>query len=145
MKKLAILFIVLIGMGVWAIIIHVVSGDKKSVTSTSNSYSGPVSPPPKVPTPEETLVLNVIDSEAAGFGAMLKIAFSIENKGEKDVKDIELACTLYGASGTKLGEPSKTLYQVIKAHQKKTIKHFNMGFAHSQTDRYSCYIKRASY
>lgn len=128
MKKLTILIVVVVSLCGWGLSMKLFFG--------SNSQT---------PTNTENLVLNNVESEATEFGGVLQISFSIENKGEKDVKDIELACTFYAASKTKLGETSKTLYQVVKAHQKNTFKHFNMGFMYPQTDRYNCYIKRASY
>lgn len=70
-----------------------------------------------------------------GFGSIMEADFSIRNNGTNDVKDIEIECTHYAESGTKIDSNSRTIYEIIKAGETKEFKAFNMGFIHSQAKR----------
>ncbi len=58
------------------------------------------------------------------------------------VKDIRIKCTHTTKSGTVIDSNTRTVYDVIEAKSKKTIRDFNMGFIHSQVDRSNCEVER---
>ena len=66
--------------------------------------------------------------------------FTIQNKGAKAIKDIEITCEHAGNSGTKIDSNRRTIYEVIKARSKRRFPNFSMGFVHSQAVRYGCSI-----
>ena len=66
--------------------------------------------------------------------------FTIHNKGKRDVKDIEITCTHFAKSGTRIDSNTRTIYEIIKANSKKSFNNFSMGFIHSQAHKSSCGI-----
>ncbi len=75
-----------------------------------------------------------------GFGNIMEINLSINNQSNYDIKDIEIACNLYGKSGTLIDTTNAVIYEVIKRKSKKRIEEFNMGFIHKQASNAGCEI-----
>lgn len=75
-----------------------------------------------------------------GFGNVLEADFTIHNKSNYDVKDIEIKCSLFGKSGTLIDSNTRTIYEIVKANSRKTFANFNMGFIHSQAASSSCEV-----
>lgn len=73
-----------------------------------------------------------------GFNSVMLADFSIENRNDFDVKDIEITCTHSAKSGTVIGKSSKTIYEIFPARNFSSVNRFNMGFIHSQTESISC-------
>jgi hypothetical protein len=71
---------------------------------------------------------------------VMKANFKIENPTDHSFKDFEITCNHYAASGTKIDSNTRTIYEVVKAHGKKTVRDFNMGFINSQAKSSSCTI-----
>lgn len=102
--------------------------DKPSATKT-----------PKQIALEQVKLLN-FEWYKEGFGNVMEANFLISNESSNDIKDIEITCNHSGKSGTKIDSNSRTIYEMIKAKQKKKISKFNMGFIHSQAVKSSCGI-----
>lgn len=81
----------------------------------------------------------------AGFGGVMEATFTIDNKADHDIKDVEITCTHYASSGTKIDSNKKVIYEIIKKHSKKSIQKFNMGFIHSQAMQTSCKVTDLSF
>ena len=75
-----------------------------------------------------------------GFDSVMLATFTFDNKNEFSVKDIEVRCEHSAKSGTTIDSNSRTIYEAIPAHSKKTIRDFGMGFIHSQAASSSCRI-----
>ena len=73
-------------------------------------------------------------------GMIMTGNFKIENPTDHPFKDFEITCNHFAPSGTKIDSNTRTIYEVVKAHGKKTMNNFNMGFIHSQTKSSSCSI-----
>jgi hypothetical protein len=54
------------------------------------------------------------------------------------VKDVILRCDITGASGTVIRSPTFTVYEIVPANGKKTVKKFNFGFWPSQGKSFAC-------
>lgn len=78
--------------------------------------------------------------QKAGFGNVMMADFVIHNGGSQPVKDVEITCTSYGKSGTKIDTNRKVIYETVPAGKRKRVKEFNMGFQHSQADSASCEV-----
>ena len=89
--------------------------------------------------------LEIIDFQwgKEGFGSIMEASFTIKNSGTTDVKDIEIECTHFAPSGTKIDSNTRTIYEVIKAGESRNFSKFNMGFIHSQADKSFASIKSA--
>jgi len=73
-----------------------------------------------------------------GFGTVMVATFTLKNLSSYVVKDIEVQCDHYGASGTKLGTSRKIIYQSLKSQQTLTFPEVNMGFVPDQADSFNC-------
>ena len=75
-----------------------------------------------------------------GFGTIMIVDFTFTNRSPYPAKDITVTCTHYAPSGTEIDSNTRTIYELIPAKGKKTVKDFNMGFIHSQASSTSCKI-----
>ena len=75
-----------------------------------------------------------------GFGNIMEADFTIQNPTSYKVKDIEITCTHFAASGTKIDSNTRTIYEIFAPKSKRVIKKFNMGFIHSQAKSSNCRI-----
>jgi hypothetical protein len=80
------------------------------------------------------------DWTTSGFGTVMMADITITNPTPHSVKDVEIRCSTFGASGTKLGALRQTIYELVKPKSTKKVKRVNMGFIHSQTDKVGCII-----
>ncbi|CAN5379593.1 hypothetical protein BH18ACI2_BH18ACI2_04990 [soil metagenome] len=106
--------------------------------STSGSPSGTLSESPK----EAALRLIKLDYKwgTGGFGSIMEADFTIQNPSNYTVKDLEITCTHFANSGTKIDSNTRTIYETVPAKGKKVVKDFNMGFIHSQASKSSCEV-----
>ena len=66
--------------------------------------------------------------------------FTIDNPTAHSFKDFEITCNHYAPSGTKIDSNVRTIYEVVQAHSKKSVRNFNMGFINSQAHQSACQI-----
>jgi type 1 fimbria pilin len=74
------------------------------------------------------------------FGDIMMANFTINNPSDHSFKDFEIRCDHSAKSGTHIDSNTRTIYEVVKAHSKRTFRNFNMGFIHSQAASSSCRI-----
>lgn len=125
------------------IVIWVVGSFSGGPSSTKSSSTSTPAPAPKVDPlklAKSNTSLEYDWSKSAG-GALMQATFTITNKGTVDIKDIEITCTHYGASGTEIDSNTRTIYEIVKASSTRTFKNFDMGFIHSQAVTTSCQIE----
>jgi hypothetical protein len=115
-----------------------------SVFSSGSNLSAPSSTSaPEPPSPrEQALSMLKLDYEwsKAGFDNVMIANFTITNPTSYMVKDVEITCTHYAASGTQIDENTRTIFEIVPAHGKKRVPKFNMGLIHSQARSSSCRI-----
>jgi len=80
------------------------------------------------------------DWRKAGFDNIMQANFTIQNGGMFDVKDIKITCVHSAPSGTVIDENTRTIYEIVKAHSKRTFRNFDMGFINTQVASSSCKI-----
>jgi len=129
MRGLLIFIVILVGIS--AVLMHF--GTSAKLTDAS------VERPQPPPTPNPVSLKSFAWTKDA-LGVVFLATFTFENKGPTDVKDIEVTCTHYGASGTAIDTNTRTIYEIVKAKSSKTVRAFNMGFVHSQAASSSCRI-----
>jgi hypothetical protein len=62
-----------------------------------------------------------------GFDTVMIASFTIQNKNDFAIKDIDVVCELSARSGTVIGYTAKTIYDTVPAHGRKTFRELNMG------------------
>ena len=110
------------------------SSSSSSTSSSSSSTSRSVS--------DKDAVLSAVkltDSWSTD-GLVMSLNYKIENPTDHSFKDFEITCNHYAPSGTKIDSNTRTVYEVVKAHGKRSARGFNMGFIHSQAARSGCKI-----
>jgi RNA polymerase subunit RPABC4/transcription elongation factor Spt4 len=121
-----------------ALLVNVFSSNSDLSTPSSSSNSAPESPSSK----EQALSLLRLDYEWSkeGFENVMVANFTITNPTSYAVKDVEITCTHFAASGTRIDENTRTVYEIVPANGKKRVPKFNMGLIHSQVKSSSCRI-----
>lgn len=134
-KKTSIFtWIVTIFIAIWAI--GYFSGDPGSTSSKSTSAA-------RAPSPKQVAMDNVeLDFTwgKTGFDNMMEANFTVINNSQYEIKDIEITCTHYAKSGTRIDSNERTIFDIVPASGKKTFEKFNMGFIHSQAEKTGCAI-----
>ncbi len=107
--------------------------DSKSVVASNNE-----------PNPKSVAVSNIelknLRWSKEGFGNVMQLSVTLINKGQRDVKDIELNCEHFSNSGTRIDSNKRIVYEIVPAGKSKTIKEFSMGFIHNQATKTFCHI-----
>lgn len=78
-----------------------------------------------------------------GFGTVMMYDFTVANKSDGPMKDLQLECKTYGASGTKLNTLQYTLYEKIPEGKTRTFRDLNIGFIDGQSAGAECSIMSA--
>jgi hypothetical protein len=76
-----------------------------------------------------------------GFDSVMLADFSIKNASSRSIKDVEIKCRHFAASGTQIDSNTRTIYELIKPNSTKRIPNMNMGFIHSQAKSSSCAVQ----
>jgi hypothetical protein len=94
--------------------------------------------------PERYLEISRFSWSKEGFGSVMVADFSIKNTSDYDLKDISIKCRHSGRSGTVIDTNERTIYEIVQAKTTKPIRHFSMGFIHSQAARSGCEVVGAT-
>lgn len=76
---------------------------------------------------EKQLIQLDFDWRRGGFDTVMIATFKIKNGNPFAIKDIAVVCELSAPSGTTVGLNTVTLYEIIPAKGRKTIREVNMG------------------
>lgn len=90
--------------------------------------------------------LKVVDFSwsAGGFGSIMIIdRLVVSNDAPFPIKDFTLHCVHQGHSGTDIDENTRTIFEIVPANGKKTLRNVNMGFIQSQVATSNCEITAA--
>jgi hypothetical protein len=63
--------------------------------------------------------------------------FFVENTYDYDIRDVRIACTFYGASGTQVGNVDVTIYEIVQAHQRRSSQQIRLKVP-PQTAKHKC-------
>ncbi len=118
----------------WAIG-HFSTNPGTDTTSTANSK--------REPSPKQVAMKKVnldFSWNKVGFDNIMEANFTITNNSKYKIKDIEITCTHYAKSGTRIDSNERTIFDVVPAKGKKIFEKFSMGFMHSQAEKTGCAI-----
>ena len=114
-----------------------------SYTDAGSSSSSSSSSPVATLDPKQELLKSVqltFKWEKGGFDNIMFADFTVKNTTFYDFKDFEITCTHFSPSGTQIDSNTRTIYETVGANSTKKIKHFDMGFIHSQVKSSNCTI-----
>lgn len=95
---------------------------------------------PREPDPWDNFEITKLEVLKGGFGAVAIADLTFRNGNAYPVKDALVACSFYGASGTKILERQTTVYETFPAKKSRTIKGVNVGFITEQVRSSLCRI-----
>ncbi len=139
-KQWSLIIAAIVGFVVIAAIANNSNNQQRSSTATANQSS---TYQPTTESPKDAALRQVsIDFKwsKGGFGSVMLADFTITNRSNYTVKDLDVTCTHYANSGTEIDRNSRTIYETVPANGKKILRNFNMGFIHTQAAQSSCKI-----
>jgi hypothetical protein len=90
------------------------------------------------------LQIGKIDWHKGGFNNIMMLSATVQNNGNRDVKDIKVVCDHLSNGETKIDSNSGTIYGPFPAGKSKSIHEFDMGVFHDQAKGTNCSIVDAT-
>ncbi|MES3020436.1 MAG: hypothetical protein V4857_02510 [Pseudomonadota bacterium] len=127
-KRIRPLWKWLVGGGLAIVIINILAP-----TSTPQPQADPA-----------TEVTLAYDWRAKAGGMVMEADFTIKNETANAIKDVQILCTHFSKSKTRIDSNATTIYQVIAPQENHIARNVNMGFIHTQAVTTSCRVKKFS-
>lgn len=137
-KKTSLAVKILAGIFGIALLGNIIGGNSGGSSSTDGSASAP-----KIDPKQEALnsvKLDKLQWHKGGFDSVMMLSATIKNDGARDVKDIEIECTHYSNSGTRIDSNKRVVFELVQVGKSVRIKDFSMGFIHNQAASTNCQI-----
>jgi hypothetical protein len=118
--------------------------------------------PAEAPSPQDGLLLNpeaVPEDTAAvdglkissqswrrgGLGSNALVTFTLRNRNDYAVKDIEISCAFSRSDGSHLTDRTRVIHDTVKMRSRKTFARVHIGFVNINADRARCALVNASH
>lgn len=75
-----------------------------------------------------------------GYGVANVADITVKNDNPFAVKDITVACTMYGRSGTAIQRQTKTIFDIVPAKATRNFRGITIGIYNSQSDHGGCKV-----
>lgn len=75
-------------------------------------------------------------------GSIMEADIAIRNGSDAPIKDVRIECNHFAPSGTKIDSNSRTIYEIVRAHETLRKSDVNMGFINSQAKSSTCVIAK---
>jgi len=157
--SIGLAFVLVAGLGGWMLL---------SGTSDPTAENEPlrlataVAPPPAEVAPQEGLLPNpeALPEEAAsvdglkissqywrrgGLGSKALVTFTLHNRNDYAVKDIEISCAFSRRDGSHLTDRTRVIHDTVKMRSRKTFARMLVGFVNVNADRAKCSLVNASH
>lgn len=140
-KKTSRVTWVFLGLLVFVVGLGALNGPSGSGSATTSAGTTPIADArSEKDKAVSALQIKKFDWQKGGFDSVMKITITVQNTGNRDVKDIRLECTHASNSGTVIDSNKATIYELFPAGKSKTVRDFNMGFINNQVASSSCAI-----
>lgn len=131
-------------IGLSAVVLCLVAFAVTKFNASSNGITGILLPEIEVSDSAAELLgsVSLVQAEvkAAKEGEMVEASFVIENKGEHDIKNISILCTLFDPAGLEKGRDKWVVYDTVKAHEKRSFTFNDKMFISNSIVRSDCRI-----
>jgi hypothetical protein len=123
-------------------VVTATSGKQTEVAARASAAAVPApSPAAQLREAKASVEISEFKWRKGGFDNIMLATFTLNNKSRFNVKDITVRCEHAAPSGTTIDSNRGTIYEVVKAKSKKTVREFNMGFIHSQARSSGCVVQ----
>jgi hypothetical protein len=152
---LVALALVLTGLGGW--MLRSAPGSPTAVNESVRQVTAalPAEPAPQdevmstEAAPEEAAVVNGLKISSqrwrrGGLGSKALVTFTLRNRNDYAVKDIEISCAFSRRDGSYLTSRTRVIHDTIKMRSRKTFNSIHIGFVNVNADRARCSLVNAS-
>jgi hypothetical protein len=80
-----------------------------------------------------------------GLGSKALVTFTLRNRNDYAVKDIELLCSFARKDGSHLTDRTRVIHDVISMRSRRTFARLHVGFVNINADRAKCALVAASH
>ena len=80
-----------------------------------------------------------------GLGSKALVTFTLHNRNDYAVKDIEIFCAFSRRDGSHLTDRTRVIHDTVKMRSRKTFAHMLVGFVNVNADRAKCSLVNASH
>lgn len=80
-----------------------------------------------------------------GLGSKALVTFTLRNRNDYAVKDIELFCSFARRDGSHLTDRTRVIHDVVNMKSRKTFARMHVGFVNINADRAKCSLVAASH
>jgi hypothetical protein len=80
-----------------------------------------------------------------GLGSNALVTFTLRNRNDYAVKDIELSCAFIRSDGSHLTDRTRVIHDTVKMRSRKTFARVHIGFVNINADRARCALVNASH
>lgn len=106
-------------------------------------------PPNPEDAPEEAGVVDGLRISSqrwrrGGLGSKALVTFTLRNRNDYAVKDIEISCAFSRRDGSYLTSRTRVIHDTIKMRSRKTFHSMHIGFVNVNADRARCSLVNAS-
>jgi hypothetical protein len=156
------------GLGTW-MLLYGFAGSSAASKPVRVATAAVTAPPPPAPvataaqygasfdaataeaiTPAETAPVDglKISSQSwrrGGLGSKALVTFTLRNRNDYAVKDIELFCSFARRDGSHLTDRTRVIHDVVNMRSRKTFARMHVGFVNINADRAKCALVAASH
>ena len=79
-----------------------------------------------------------------GLGSNALFTFTLRNRNDYAVRDIEISCSFSRRDGSHLTDRTRTIHDVVSMKSRKTFARMHIGFVNVNADRAKCALVAAS-
>src|SRR5665213_1287985 len=80
----------------------------------------------------------------SGLGSNALFTFTLRNRNDYAVRDIEISCNFSRRDGSHLTDRTRTIHDVVNMKSRKTFSRMHIGFLNVNADRAKCALVAAS-
>jgi hypothetical protein len=80
-----------------------------------------------------------------GLGSNALITFTLRNRNDYAVKDIEIACAFARSDGSHLTDRTRMIHDTVSMKSRKTFAHLHVGFVNINAQKAKCSLVTASH
>jgi hypothetical protein len=122
-----------------------------AITPTEATEATPVeaTPPSEANTPVETAPVDglKIASQSwrrGGLGSNALVTFTLRNRNEYAVRDIEISCAFIRRDGRHLTDRARTIHDTVNMKSRRTFARMHVGYVNINADKAKCSLVTAS-
>ncbi len=107
-------------------------------------------PPNPEAVPEEAAAVDGLKISSqhwrrGGLGSKALVTFTLRNRNDYAVKDIEISCAFSRRDGSHLTDRTRVIHDTVKMRSRKTFARMHIGFVNVNADRARCSLVSASH